>query len=60
MSNEELAGKMVARVEYMILQFLPKPTCASKHEAWQSKVREVKGIVADRLVPANKGINILV
>ena len=60
MTNEELALKMVARVEYMIMQFMPKPTCSTKLPAWHSNVREIKKIIANRLSPEGNGIKITV
>ncbi len=58
MTNDELAKKLVNRVEYMITQHLPKPTCSSKYIAWQVKVTEIKKLVAAELYPNANGITI--
>lgn len=58
MTNEELAKKMVSRVDFMIIQHMPRPTCSSKYIAWQAKVTEVKKLIAAELYPNANGITI--
>lgn len=56
MTAEELANKLVARVDFMIMQHIPRPTCASKQKAHAELVREVKELMANKL--GGGGINI--
>lgn len=60
MTNDELASKMVARVEFMLLQFMPKPTCNTKMPAWHSNIRDIKQKISARLTPGDNGIKITV
>lgn len=60
MTPQELAPKLTAKVEFMILQYMPKPTCATKHQAWREQVEEVKRLMSARLNPNNNGITITV
>jgi hypothetical protein len=56
MTPDELATKLTARVDFMILQYLPRPTCASKQKAHAELVREVKELIACKL--GGGGLNI--
>lgn len=58
MTEQELATKLAARVEFMILQHIPKPTCATKHAAHAGLVKEVKRLLAEKLSPPNHGLTI--
>lgn len=49
MNPEILANKMVSRVEFMIIQYMPKPTCASKLKGWQDQVNEVKRLIVEKI-----------
>lgn len=57
MTPDELAIKLVARIDFMILQHVPAPTCANKQAAHRELVMEVKEKVAGRLI-GNNGVNI--
>lgn len=58
MSNDELAAKMIARIDYMLLQYLPAPSCANKRKAHAELIKEIKAKIAAGLSPQNNGINI--
>lgn len=58
MTADELATKLTGKLEFMILQYLPRPTCASKHAAHAEMVKEVKRLLAERLSPVNNGLTI--
>lgn len=58
MNSDELATKLTNRVEFMIMQYMPKPTCATKHAAHAELVKEVKRLLAERLSPVNNGLTI--
>ena len=57
MENQQLANKITARIDYMIMQYLPRPTCANKQQAHAAQVREVKRLIAYGLA-GNNGLNI--
>lgn len=59
MTADELAIKLTSKVEFMILQYLPRPTCATKQQAHRDLVQEVKDKIAQRL-SGNNGINITI
>lgn len=59
MTAEELATKLTGRLEFMILQHLPRPTCATKQQAHKELVQEVKDKIAQR-ISGNNGINITI
>lgn len=58
MTADEYANKITARVEFMLLQYIPKPECATKQAAHRALVAEVKQKIAARLSPQSNGINI--
>lgn len=58
MTSSELATKLNGKLEFMIKQYLPAPTCASKQEAHKQKVEEVKRLVAQQLSPQGTGVTI--
>jgi len=58
MTPDEIAIKISNRVEFMLLQFLPKPTCATKHKAHSELIAEVKEKIAARLGAGGITINI--
>jgi hypothetical protein len=57
-SNTEIADYILKRVEFLILQCLPKPECALKREKWRWQVDEVKKKVSEKLYQQNNGITI--
>ena len=57
-SKEEIATILQKRVEFMILQLYPKPTCNSKKKQWAADVQEIKKILANHLSPQGLGIKI--
>ncbi len=59
MTSEDLADKITARVEYMLLQHIPKPTCATKQAAHKAEVMKVKKLIAERIYN-NQGLNITI
>jgi hypothetical protein len=58
MTTDELATKLAGKLEFMIKQYLPKPTCATKQAAHSDMVREVKRLLAEKLYPPNHGLTI--
>lgn len=50
MNPEILANKMVSRVEFMIIQYMPKPTCSTKERLWNEHVKEVKRLIAEKII----------
>jgi hypothetical protein len=60
MTADELAIKLCSRVDFMIMQYLPKPTCATKQKAHSELVQEVKEKIAARLGGNGLTINITV
>lgn len=58
MTPDELATKLAGRVEFMIMQYMPKPTCATKHAAHNELVKDVKKLLAEKLSPPNHGLTI--
>jgi hypothetical protein len=57
-SNTEIADYILKRIEFLILQYLPKPDCALKREKWRWQVDEVKKKVSEKLYQQNNGITI--
>ena len=60
MTNEDLANKLAVRVDFMLLQHLPRPTCQSKQKAHAELIREIKRLIAEKLNPDNHGLNITI
>jgi len=58
MTPDEIANKITGRVEFMLLQFLPRPTCQTKQAVHRELVREVKEKIAEKLNPPNHGLTI--
>jgi len=58
MTNEDLANKLAVRVDFMLLQHLPRPTCATKQKAHSELIAEVKRLIAEKLNPPNHGLTI--
>ena len=58
MTTDELATKLLGKVEFMIMQYLPRPTCATKHAAHAELVKEVKRLLSEKLNPPNHGLTI--
>lgn len=56
MTADELAIKLCSRVDFMIMQYLPRPTCSSKQNAHAELVKEVKELLATKL--GGGGLNI--
>ena len=49
MTPDELAIKLCSKVDFMIMQYLPRPTCANKQRAYSELVAEVKRKIAERM-----------
>jgi len=58
MTNEELASKLAVRVDFMLLQHLPRPACSTKQKAHAELITEVKRLIAEKLKPPNHGLTI--
>lgn len=58
MTADQLATKLCSRVDFMIMQYLPRPTCQSKQKAHSELVQEVKEKIAARLGGGGVTINI--
>lgn len=58
MTADEYANKITGKVEFMLLQYIPKPECATKQAAHRALVAEVKQKIAARLAPEQNGITI--
>ena len=58
MTTDELATKLTARLEFMIKQYCPAPTCANKKQAHEVQVREIKRLIAENIAPQNNGLKI--
>ena len=60
MTADEYAIKITPRVEYMITQVIPRPSCPTKQRAHAELIRQVKAKIAERLAPENNGLNITI
>lgn len=60
MSNEEIASRLHGKVELLIMQVLPKPTCATKQQKWEWDKDDVKKKLAVKLNPQGNGLTITV
>lgn len=58
MSNEQIAQKIAVRVEFMLLQFHPRPECADKIAAWRREHDEISKQIANKLSPQGLGIKV--
>lgn len=58
MSNEEIASKLTGKVELLIMQMLPKPSCPSKQQKWEWDKEDIKKKLAAKLNTAGLGIKI--
>ena len=56
MTSDELSIKLCSRIEFMILQYFPRPTCSTKQRAHSELVAEVKQKIAERI--GGNGLNI--
>lgn len=57
-SAKEIASIAVKKVEMIIMQELPRPECASKHQQWNWKKDEVRAHVAKSM--GGSGVTIIV
>lgn len=58
MNTDQLSELLVKRLEFMIVQHLPKPTCQSKQAEHAKLVDQVRRKVAHRLWPINEGVQV--
>jgi hypothetical protein len=58
MTSDELSRKLIERVEFMLTQYLPKPTCPTKQRAHRELMAEVRAKIAEGLAPGSGGVNI--
>ena len=58
MTADELSLRLVEKVEFMLMQYLPRPTCPNKQQAHADLIKEVKAKIAAKLVPGSGGIMI--
>jgi hypothetical protein len=57
-NTSEIADYILKRVEFIILQQLPKPDCALKREKWRWQIDQVKKKVSEQLYSQSNGITI--
>ena len=57
-TNQQIADKVIGRIEALILFELPKPMCAKAQRAHMVRVEQIKKMIAQRLYPADLGVNI--
>lgn len=58
MTSDEATNKIVALVEFRILQLLPRPECQTKRIEHRKLVDQVKRKVAHKLWPITEGVQI--
>ena len=58
MSNEEIATRILSKIELTLLSYLPEPDCPRKKDINNWNKEQVKKKVAEKLYPQGLGITI--
>lgn len=58
--TDRVVSSAAFAVERVIMQMLPKPTCAEKVPRWKDNVAEVKKALAAKLNPQGGGVTITI
>jgi len=57
-TTDQISAAALKRVQLLLMQELPEPTCSGKKAQWRWQVEQVKKKVATQLWPESSGINI--
>lgn len=58
MSNEEIAQRIIAKIDLVLLAYLPTPDCPRRRDQNEWNKQQVKKMVAERLNPGHEGLSI--